>query len=186
VDSTTGIGFFDPLLGFDAANAAILINSAPVPQYWITDASIFIQTAMNMVQGMLVEAQLNVIDPAVTGNQARFTTNSIGRAQSDLNDLLQNALDANPSAVAPLVNSIAYLTAASAQAHRASQVSNTGQLGPTYKVTLRSALNFLNEVSGELQTVATNYDATQYLVSTNAGGSGGAGGAGASCVCGGA
>lgn len=132
---------------------------APVPQYWLADASIFIRNAANTARTMSKEQSLNVQAPQIIGSQAQFLVNSAGRALADLNGLLQNANATNPQAVPRIRRAMAELVAAQAQAHQVFVTASQGALGPTYSVTVTAALGHLQAAEREIAAITRAYGA---------------------------
>ncbi len=75
---------------------------APVPQYWLADASLFVANAGNAAQTLANEQALAVQAPSVLGNQAQFLLASTDRALSSLAALEANAEATHPRAVAEI------------------------------------------------------------------------------------
>jgi hypothetical protein len=134
---------------------------APVPQYWVSDASIFIRNAANTARTMTREQSLNVQAPQVIGSQAQFIVNSTGRALADLNGLLQNAEATNPSAVPQIRQAMAELVAAQTQAHQVFQQASQGDLAPGYAATLQTALTHLQASERQLGQIWQAYGGRQ-------------------------
>ena len=72
---------------------------APIPQYWVADAALFIGNAANTAHVIDLERGLNVPSPAVLGNQASFLLAATNRALTSLMALQQHAEATNPKAV---------------------------------------------------------------------------------------
>jgi len=149
---TTGIG-----ANVNTAGLGILSNAA-VPQYWITDASIFAINAANTALGMLNESELSVQDVNVFGNQAQFLNSAINRANSDLQSLMQSVNTTNPSVVPQVKDAIAQLTAAADQAKQLLSVSSQGNLGPSYMTSIQSTVDHLMAAQESLTAIAQAFN----------------------------
>lgn len=144
-------------------------QSAPVPQYWIADASLFIVNAANTAAVLYKEQGLSVQEPMILGNQAEFLVEATDRALSSLEELLSNAEATNPDAVPSIRIAMAELTAAKAQAQAVADAANNGELGPTYVVTVRSALDHLKAAEDAMGDIAKDYRAGDLAISSGRG-----------------
>jgi hypothetical protein len=138
---------------------------APVPQYWIADASLFIVNAANTAAVLEKEQTLSVQEPMILGNQAEFLVDSVDRALESLDELLENAQDTNPEAVPEIRDAIAELIAAQSQARSVAEAARRGELGPTYDVTVRAALEHLKDAEDLMSDIAKEYKAGDLAMS---------------------
>lgn len=144
------------------------LQSAPVPQYWIADASLFIANAANTAAVLQREQQLSVQEPSILGNQALFMVDATDRALESLDELLLNAQDTNPEAIPAIRDTMAELTAARAQAQNVADAAARGELGPTFEVTVESTLNHMREAERAMNEVAQEYRAGDLAVTRGA------------------
>lgn len=133
------------------------INAAPVPEYWLADASIFLGNAAETASIMAREGAVNVEAPAFIGNQARYAVASAQRALIDLQALLNNAYRTNPSAVPSIRMAIAELVAALAQTHVVLDASMRGLMGPIFETSVSAAVAHLTAANRELPRIAEAY-----------------------------
>lgn len=135
--------------------------SATVPQYWIADASIFVANAYDTAGVMEKEGRFNVQAPGILTQQAQYVLNCAARALQDMGALQENSLATNPQALPAIRYIIGQLEAARAQAGMAAQTTSQGQLGPTYQVTVQSAMAHLGRALKALPAVGKAYGASQ-------------------------
>lgn len=88
------------------------VSPATMPQFWLTDASIFIHNAASLVSGIFKEERLGSPDSDLLGNQARTAARLLARAHGSLRALEANARASNPAAVAAIRAAIVELGAA--------------------------------------------------------------------------
>jgi hypothetical protein len=141
-------------------------GSAPIPQYWLADASLFVANAANTAQTLANEQTLGVQSPSVLGNQAQFLIAASDRALSSLGALETNAESTNPRAVADIRAAMDQVTAAKAQAQQALDAANGGTLGPNHQATIRSAYDHLQAAEREMSTVGRTYGAQGYVLAS--------------------
>jgi hypothetical protein len=137
---------------------------APVPQYWLADASLFVANAGNAAQTLANEQTLGVQAPSVLGNQAQFLLASTDRALSSLQSLQANAEATNPKAVPEIRAAIEQLNAAKGQAQQVLEAANTGTLGPGHQSTIRSAYEHLQNAEREMGMVGKSYGAPGFTL----------------------
>ena len=124
---------------------------APVPQYWLADASLFVANASNAAQTLANEQTLGVQAPSVLGNQAQFLLASTDRAISSLKALRASAEVTHPRALADIRGAMNELMAAKAQAKQALDAANEGTLGPGDEGALRSTYEHLQAAERDVQ-----------------------------------
>jgi len=132
-------------------------GSAPVPQYWLADASLFVANAGNAAQTLANEQNLGVQAPSVLGNQAQFLLAATDRAISSLTALQANAEATNPRAVAEIRAAMDQLTAAKGQAQQALDAANAGTFGPNQQATIRSTYEHLQAAEKQMAGVGRTY-----------------------------
>lgn len=139
------------------------IHSAPVPQYWISDADIFIGNAAHTAAVLAGEGRFSVQSPQIVGDQASMMVNAINRAIQDMQSLNSNAQQSNSQALGSIQNTIAHLQAALAQAKQAVQTAQSSNVGPTYQVAMQSALRHLGSAANSLAQVGSDYQNTNVI-----------------------
>lgn len=154
-------------------------TGAPVPQYWIADTSVFINSARGAAKALQLEQSINVSAPNVLGNQAQFVLATIGRALTSLGALSQNAQATKPSAIASIRSVVGELVAAQAQASQVLDAASSGVFGPAYNVTAQSAATHLAAAERGMLNVADAYGARLFALGPTGGGGGGRAGAAA-------
>jgi hypothetical protein len=132
-----------------------------VPQYWIADASIFVANAYDTTGVMEKEGRFNVQAPGILTQQSQYVLNCVSRALQDMGALQENSLATNPQALPAIRYIIGQLEAAQAQARMAAQTTSQGQLGPTYQVSVQSAMAHLGHALKALPAVGQSYGASQ-------------------------
>ncbi len=132
-------------------------GAAPVPQYWLADASLFAANASNAAQTLANEQSLGVQAPSVLGNQAQFLLAATERAITSLTALKANAEATNPRAVADIRAAMDQLTAAKGQAKQALDAANGGTFGPGHQATIRSTYDHLQAAERQLAAVGRTY-----------------------------
>jgi hypothetical protein len=138
-------------------------SAAPVPQYWLADASLFLSAAGTAAQTISNEQSLGIQAPNVLGNQTQFMQAAINRALSSLSALQAHAEQQNPKAVPDILLASAQLQAAQAQLAQG-QGGEQGSLGPQYENKLRTAFSHLAQAEKAMQNVGRQYGAQQYAV----------------------
>lgn len=88
------------------------ISPATMPQFWLTDASIFIHNAASVLSGIFAEQRLGTRDSELLANQARTALHLLVRARESLRMLEANAEASNPGAVVAIRSALAEVTAA--------------------------------------------------------------------------
>ncbi len=139
---------------------------APVPQYWLADASLFVANAGNAAQTLANEQTLGVQAPSVLGNQAQFLLASTDRALSSLAALEAHAEATNPRAVPEIRAAIDQLTAAKGQAQQTLDAASAGTLGPTGQGTIRSTYEHLQAAAREMGAVGRTYGAQGFTLAS--------------------
>ena len=139
---------------------------APIPQYWLADASLFVANAANTAQTLANEQALGVQSPSVLGNQAQFLLASTDRALSSLGALETNAEATNPRAVADIRAAMDHLVAAKGQAQQALDAANGGTIGPNHQATIRSAYDHLQTAERDMAAVGRNYGAPGFVLAS--------------------
>jgi hypothetical protein len=133
---------------------------APVPQYWLADASLFITSADNAAQTLAGEQPLSVQAPSVLGNQAQFLLAAASRALSSLAALEANAEATNPRAVSEIRGAMNELTAAKGQASQVLDATNNGTFGPNQQAAIRSAHEHLQTAEKAIHAADRAYGFT--------------------------
>jgi hypothetical protein len=139
---------------------------APVPHYWLADASLFVANAGNAAQTLANEQTLGVQAPSVLGNQAQFLLAATDRAISSLQALQANAEASNPKAVPEIRAAMEQLHAAKGQAQQVLDAANSGTLGPSQQSNIRSSYEHLQNAEREIGTVGRTYGAQGYTLAS--------------------
>jgi hypothetical protein len=140
---------------------------APVPQYWLADASLFVANAGNAAQTLANEQTLGVQAPSVLGNQAQFLLAATERAISSLASLQANAEATNPKAVPEIRSAMEQLTAAKGQAQQVLDAANAGTIGPSHQSTIRSAYEHLQSAERNMAAVGREYGAQGFTLASS-------------------
>jgi uncharacterized protein YbjQ (UPF0145 family) len=140
--------------------------AAPIPQFWLADAAMFIGSAANAAHVLSLEESLNVQAPQVLGNQAQFLLATTNRALSSMEQLQQNAEAMNPNAVPGIRVAIGQLVAARAQAVQAAVAVRDGVLGPTFMTTIRSSLGRGEVAEREMSVIGRAYSVPQFAAAS--------------------
>lgn len=149
-----------------------------VPQYWISDADIFIGNAAHTARVMMREQRIHVESPMVVSDQAAFIMNATGRALRDLRALRVSASSAKPAAVPSVRNAEAQLARAEWLARQVSMSAGRGHISSSYQANLQSAYTHLRAAADHLNGAARFYPGvTVTSVSMFGGGAGINGGA---------
>jgi hypothetical protein len=130
---------------------------APVPQYWLADASLFASNAGNTAQTIAHEQKYMVQAPEVLSNQAQFMLAATDRAISSLQALQSNAENVSPSAVTHIREAVNQLNAARAQATQTLEAAKEGRLGPENESTVRSAYEHIQSAEKAMQGAGRAY-----------------------------
>jgi hypothetical protein len=138
-----GPGNVEPGSAYGVPSAEPNNPRVPAPQFWIADASLFIANAQNTANVLAMEQSLNMPAPEILSGQARLLTQTTNRAVYSLLWLQQNAESTNPRAVPAIRAAVGQLAAAQAQASRLEDAAASGALGPSFEVTVRSALGHI-------------------------------------------
>ncbi len=144
-------------------------TAAPVPQYWLADASLFAANARNAAQALASEQIVLVHAPGVLSNQAQFMIAATDRAISSLASLQAHAESARPAAVSGIVDAMNQLTAARAQETLALEATDQGTLGPGQESTVRSAYEHLQAAERSMTGVGRAYGAHGFTQTTSYG-----------------
>lgn len=133
--------------------------AAPVPQYYIADAAIFIRNAATTAALMDRERRLRVQESSMLASQGRFLVTAVHRALADLHALETNSRETNPEAILPIRLVIGHLVAARAETQVTENVADHELLGPVFAVTVSAALAHLQTAETALMDVARAYGA---------------------------
>jgi hypothetical protein len=139
--------------------------AAPVPQYWLADATLFIGSAANAAHVLGVEEGMNLQAPQVLGDQTAFLLAATSRALASLMQLQQHAQSQDPSAVPSLRTAVGQLIAARASATQAADAVNAGILGPTFTTNVRAVQGHLAAAEREMQNAGRAFGAQQLAAS---------------------
>jgi hypothetical protein len=153
--------------------------AAPVPQYWLADASLFVANAGNAAQTLANEQALGIQAPSVLGNQAQFLLGSIERSISSLSALQANAEATNPRVVSDIRAALDQLVAAKGQAQQAMDAANAGALGPKQQAAIRSTYEHLQAAERDMGAVGRGFGIQGYTLASTCGFRGGQHGFGA-------
>jgi hypothetical protein len=143
--------------------------AAPVPQYWLADASLFVANAGNAAQALANEQSLGVQAPSVLGNQAQFLLAATDRAMSSLQALQANAEATNPHAVPDIKAAMDELNAAKGQAKQALEAATSGTFGPSHQANIRSTYEHLQAADRELAGVGRAYGTPGFTIAMTRG-----------------
>jgi hypothetical protein len=141
-------------------------GAAPIPQYWLADASLFVANAANAAQTLANEQALGVQSPNVLGNQAEFLIAATERALSSLSALQANAEMTNPKAVGEIRAAMDQLVAAKGQAQQARDAAHGGTLGPNHQATIRSTYEHLQSAERDMAGVGRHYGAPGFVLAS--------------------
>ena len=141
-------------------------SPAPVPQYWLADASLFVANATNAAQTLANEQALGVQAPSVLGNQAQFLLASTDRALSSLKALRASAEITHPRALPDIRGAMDELTAAKGQAKQALDAANEGTLGPGHEGAIRSTYEHLQAAERNVQGAGRMFGAPGFTLSS--------------------
>ncbi len=138
-------------------------GATPVPQYWISDADIFIGNGIHTAAVLAQEQRIATMQPDLFGTQVNFLNNAISRALKDMQSLNAASQTTAPAAVPAIQDTINSLMAAQAQTQQLAQLAASGAPGPAYRTTVGSALQHLQNSARSLTKVSQQYPGTRVL-----------------------
>ncbi len=141
------------------------LDAAPTPQYWVADASLFVQNARTAADIISKEANLDTVAPEAIANQARYLESSISRAINDMNALHEDAAEMNQEASDAIEQTLQNLESANQQVAEILQTAQTGDMGPTFTEMISSTVQTLEQAAGSLDQVARAYNAREFSTS---------------------
>lgn len=149
-----------PLLSdfFSGRRDSAKVSPATMPQFWLTDASIFIHNAASVVSGIFRERKLGFRDVGLLANQARAASKLLARARSSLRTLEANAEASNPEAVPAIRSAVRELAQARKKLVGALRQGASGKNSQGIEViALRPVLAHLKAAQRRLPAVARRY-----------------------------
>jgi acyl carrier protein len=148
-------------------------NVENVPKYWISDASIFLNSAATTAAIMEEQSNLDSLDSAVILSQAKYLSAALDRSIEDLQKLKENAQQVTPEGDSAIDQTVSSLEDARSHLDSLEQVAQAGELEQNYDQKVSAVRQGLQQAQQDFQNVGQAFDALAY---TQMGGAGAAAG----------